>query len=33
MTRCELLGMAIGAVFVVAATAYLVWVQIHPDRF
>lgn len=33
MTHFDVLGMAVGAVFVVGVAAYLVWVLIHPNRF
>jgi hypothetical protein len=33
MTDFDILGMAIGAVFVAGAGIYLVWVLVHPDRF
>ncbi len=33
MTQSDVLGMVIGAVFVVGVAGYLAWVLIHPDRF
>jgi hypothetical protein len=33
MTHYDLLGMAIGALFVAGVAGYLAWVLTHPDRF
>lgn len=33
MTHNDILGMAVGALFVAGVAFYLAWVLIHPDRF